>query len=269
MSSAASTGRRALSDSAGVAYLHALMLRGIHVDGSELPSDIEVLLPQIHEDTSETHIPPSIFSTIWVRDISPNEATFGLTLPFLVMEWIYTIPIVKLAVNAQWNTLPLPASDQLILALPKPDLTLGIRMGAFGNVKKLASIPNYALPLRCDPTFAFPIITMESKTHDITDSRAQNLHNASIMLRNLSVVANMETMKVFTVSIGMTEIETRVHWVTNPAQPEYHFATVGTVYLTNQPISWLNARKSLESMVRFAYNSYVPILNSAIAEYQV
>lgn len=253
----------------GAAYFHALMLRGIDVDGSELPSGIEVLLAQIHEDTSETHIPPSIFSTIWVRDTSPNEATFGLTLPFLVMEWIYTIPMVKLAINAQWNTLPLPASDQLILALPKPSLTLGIRMGAFGNGIKLASIPNYALPLPCDPTFAFPIITMESKAYDITDSRAQNLHNASVMLRNLSVVANMETIKVFTVSIGMTEIETRVHWITNSAQPEYHFATIGTVYLTNQPISWLKARKSLEPTVRFAYNSYVPILNSAIAEFSV
>ena len=73
-------------------------------------------------------------------------------------------------------------------------------MGAFGNGIKLASIPNYALPLPCDPTFAFPIITMESKAYDITDSRAQNLHNASVMLRNLSVVANMETIKVFTVS---------------------------------------------------------------------
>ena len=116
MSSTGSTGRRPLSYSVGAAYFHALMLRGIDVDGSELPSGIEVLLPQIHEDTCETHIPPSIFSTIWVRDTSPNEATFGLTLPFLVMEWIYTIPMVKLAINAQWNTLPLPASDQLILA---------------------------------------------------------------------------------------------------------------------------------------------------------
>ena len=269
MSSTGSTGRRTLSYSAGAAYLHALMLRGIDVDGSELPSGIEILFSQIHEDTSETYIPPSIFSTIWVRDISPNEATFGLTLPFLVMEWIYTIPIVKLAVNAQWNTLHLPASDQLILALPKPDLTLGIRMSAFENGKKLASIPHYALPLPCDPAFAFPIVTMEAKTYDITDSRAQNLHNASIMLRNLSVVANMETIKVFTISIGMTEIETRVHWITNPAEPEYRFATIGTVYLTNEPISWLKARKSLESTVRFAYNSYVPILNSAIATYQV
>lgn len=95
---------------------------------------------QIHEDTSETCIPPPILSAIWVRDISPNEATFGLTLPLMVMEWIYTIPIVKLAVNAQWDTLHLPASDQLILALPKPDLTLGIRMNAFENGKKLASI---------------------------------------------------------------------------------------------------------------------------------
>ena len=142
-------------------------------------------------------------------------------------------------------------------------------MSAFGDGKKLATIPHYALPLPCDPAFAFPIVTMKAKTYDITDSRAQNLHNASVMLRNLSVFANMETIRVFTMSIGMNEIETRVHWVTNSAEPESRFATLGTVYLTHDPRDWLKARKFLESTVRFAYNTYVPILESAIAEYQV
>lgn len=99
-------------------YLHALMLRVIDVDKTELPrpSGIEPLLSEADEDSSsETSIP------IWIRDNSPNESTFGLTLPFLVMEWLYTVPSIKLAVNAQWNTVHLPSPDQRVLSLPKPD----------------------------------------------------------------------------------------------------------------------------------------------------
>lgn len=47
----------------------------------------------------------------------------------------------------------------------------------------------------------------------------------------------------------MTEIETRVHWATNPSAPEYHFTTLGTVYLTRTPKIGLK----LESILRLPF----------------
>ena len=169
------------------------------------------------------------------------------------MEWVYAIPTIKIAVNAQWNTAHLPSPDTRILLLPKPDLTLGIRLNAFDDPKKLASLPHFALPLPCDPAFAFPIITMEAKTGNIVDGRAQNLHNAAMMLRNLSMFLHIEHLRIFTMSIEKNEIETRAHWAsTNSSSLEYHFSTLGTVYLTQEPRDWVKDRKSLEKTVQFA-----------------
>lgn len=277
MSSTVSSGKsKNVSYTAGAAYLHALMLRGIDVDQKELPhpNHLQPLLSQLEDTSGDSIIPPSILNTMWIRDNAPNESTFALTLPFLVMEWLQTIANVKVAINAQWSTVPLLSIDDRTLSLPKPDLTLGIRISAMEDGKKLAAIPQYALPLPCDSAFALPIVTMESKAGDIIESRVQNLHNAAVILRNISMLSSdiveFQALRVFTVSIGKHEIEIRAHWATiGETTLEYHFSTICTSFLTRKAKDWMYARTSIERTVKWAYQQNIPWLNKAISLYKI
>lgn len=277
MSSTVGSGKsKNMSYTAGAAYIHALMLCGVDVDHKELPhpNHLQPLLLQLEETSGDSIIPQSIYNTMWIRDNAPNEPTFGLTLPFLVMEWLQAIPNVKLAINAQWNTVPLLSADGRTLSLPEPDLTLGIRISAMEDGNKLATIPQYALPLPCDSAFALPIVTMESKAGDIVESRVQNLHNAAVILRNISMLSSdivgFQALRVFTVSIGKHEIEIRAHWATvGETTLQYHFSTICTSFLTHKANDWVYARSSIERTVKWAYQQNIPWLNRAISLYKV
>ncbi|KIW01739.1 uncharacterized protein PV09_06915 [Verruconis gallopava] len=99
-------------------------------------------------------------------------------------ETLVTVP------NQQWDKecgLRVPPSAQYRIPPPKPDQTIGLAASVFSAYETaLAYLAHKARPIKCLPSLAFPLVTVEAKgDRGQNVCRSQSLHNAAVMLHQL------------------------------------------------------------------------------------
>jgi hypothetical protein len=168
--------------------------RAFYVDNaSHLPEDLVELDSALNALRASPE-PDEAYLTSFQRRLrnSCNEAAVVQgVMPKLVPidslldnEALITVP------NQQWDKecgLHVPASAQYRIPPPKPDQTIGLAASDFSAYETaLAYLAHKARPIKCLPSLAFPLVTVEAKgDRGQNVCRSQSLHNAAVMLHQL------------------------------------------------------------------------------------
>jgi hypothetical protein len=128
----------------------------------------------------------------------------------------------------QWaDSISLPSTSQRRIPAPIPDQTVGFHVPKLGRCNAIAHLGASACPTESGSNLAFPLFTVETKKN-LKIARLQNLHNAAVMLNNLSKLVRKKKeffgkAHVFTLSLTPESIELCYYWATKDANGEISF----------------------------------------------
>ena len=170
--------------------------RAFYADkASQIPSDLAELEEAINAPCGSTSLKSNDDSLIsFQRRLknSCNEAAIvqGVMPQLVPIEELLDDEAVITVPNQQWDkecSLRIPTTAQYRIPPPKPDQTIGLSSSSLsGYENSLAYLAHKARPIKCLPSLAFPLVTVEAKgDRGQNVCRSQNLHNAAVILHQL------------------------------------------------------------------------------------